>query len=125
MVLMEKALSMQRQEISGETFSTLNELETSNTKNILFQAIDQVKMDSAGFMNDLGSRLTNAVGSMNTVLSRSMTVLELRKPESPRLVRGFELVEDTKLYEMEPYAGPETHVDLGIDLYDIESSWKN
>jgi hypothetical protein len=28
------------------------------------------------------------------------------------------------LYNMEPFAGPEGHYDLGINLYDMESSWK-
>lgn len=31
---------------------------------------------------------------------------------------------DSGLYNMEPYSNPDTKIDLGIELFDIESSWK-
>jgi hypothetical protein len=31
---------------------------------------------------------------------------------------------DSGLYNMEPYSNPSTKIDLGIELFDIESSWK-
>jgi hypothetical protein len=37
---------------------------------------------------------------------------------------GFEL-DEFNLFNMEPFAGPEAHYDLGVDLYDVESSLKS
>ena len=37
---------------------------------------------------------------------------------------GFDL-EQVPLYNMEPFAGPEMHYDLGVSLYDMESGWKS
>jgi len=43
----------------------------------------------------------------------------------PRIrLAGLEL-DEVELYNMEPFAGPEAQYDLGVELYDIESSWKS
>ena len=41
-----------------------------------------------------------------------------------RRLGGLEL-EEVSLFNMEPFAGPEVHYDLGVDLYDVESGWKS
>jgi hypothetical protein len=48
-----------------------------------------------------------------------------------RIIPGFKKIRfgrsilgDTDLYNLEPYSSPGTKIDLGIELYDIESSWK-
>jgi hypothetical protein len=41
-----------------------------------------------------------------------------------QLVGGLDL-EQVPLYNMEPFAGPEGHYDLGVSLYDMESGWKS
>ena len=41
-----------------------------------------------------------------------------------QLVGGLDL-EQVPLYNMEPFAGPEGHYDLGVSLYDMESDYKS
>jgi hypothetical protein len=51
----------------------------------------------------------------------ALTVIGVRPRQR---LGGFEL-EEVKLFNMEPFAGPEVRYDLGVDLYDMESSWKS
>ncbi|HEX9914894.1 MAG TPA: hypothetical protein VGB32_08245 [Candidatus Bathyarchaeia archaeon] len=51
----------------------------------------------------------------------ALTVIGVRPR---RRLGGLEL-EEVKLFNMEPFAGPEVRYDLGVDLYDVESSWKS
>ena len=41
-----------------------------------------------------------------------------------QLTDSFSL-DQTPLYNMEPFAGSEGHFDLGVSLYDMESGWKS
>ena len=43
----------------------------------------------------------------------------------PRVRLGGLELGEAELYNMEPFAGPEVRYDLGVELYDIESSWKS
>lgn len=51
----------------------------------------------------------------------ALTVIGVKPSQ---LVGGFDL-EQVPLYNMEPFAGPEAHYDLGVSLYDMESGWKS
>lgn len=64
-----------------------------------------------------GSRIDPDLGKQMRV------TLVLTGIDSPRLVGG-DYLDDLKLYNMDPNTGQEKNVDLGIELFDIESSWK-
>jgi hypothetical protein len=59
--------------------------------------------------------------SRPSLSSSALAVIGVR----PRLrVVGLGLGE-TGLFNMEPFSGPESRYDLGLDLYDMESGWKS
>lgn len=60
-----------------------------------------------------GSRVNPSLGD-----EMEVTVL-LTGIRSPHIVGCYEM-KDIKLYNMEPYAGPDTQIDLDMDLYDME-----
>lgn len=43
---------------------------------------------------------------------------------SNKLKTKASIFDDIGLYNMEEYSSSESKIDLGIELYDIESSWK-
>jgi cell division protein FtsZ len=54
--------------------------------------------------------------SLNNLLRVTLMLTGIR---SPQLLSGYE-VPETKLYNMEPFAGPEIKLDLGTDLFQME-----
>ena len=95
MVLMEKALS-----ISQTKRDDLVTLESPN---------DIIKK-----AKEMYSEL--AVGLNNVLSCQVQTV----KTQLKYIVR--EKTESVELYNMEPFAGPPTYIDMGINLYNMESS---
>ncbi|MCW4048305.1 MAG: hypothetical protein NWE89_01080 [Candidatus Bathyarchaeota archaeon] len=127
MVLMEKALSMERQKVTGKTFSPYDELNTLNEATDIFTAIKS-KIADTHLTEKLSTQVHNMINWSVEVAPRlgNQVSIAIGKTsiKQPQLLGVFE-VKETQLYEMEPFAGPEKHYDLGIDLYDIESSWKD
>jgi len=134
MVLIEKALSMQRRgEAAACTdFDAAQDTWVTNTFD------DQIKQTIAkvtGFMDRLADGFQKHLVNVNAAV-----LTTLKEPVRPRF--GYPIaasldrevvnrpkqgglgLENTKLYDMEPFAGPEKHIDFGIELYDMESSWK-
>ncbi len=127
MVLMEKALNIKRLEIKEDTVTTYG--------TVIFQTesfMEKLRVNSKNLKNKLTTSILGIKTNMSdliiwgtgtTKFSDQITV-KLRKTSvnQPQIIGEFEL--DTKLYNMEPFSGPEKQYNLGIDLYDIESSWK-
>jgi hypothetical protein len=127
MVLIEKALSMQRRgvDIAEDTWMT----------NTFDDQIKQTITKVTGFVDKLSNNFQKYMLNVNAAV-----LTTLKEPVKPRF--GYQIavtldkdvvkkpkqgglgLENTKLYDMEPFAGPEKHIDFGIELYDIESSWK-
>jgi len=135
MVLIEKALSLQRQGVDLDAYMGVDAAEDTWVTNTFYTEIKQAMVRVTGFVDGL---VTNFRGFMGNVNAAVITTLgEIIKPRLSYQIAvaldrdivkepkhgGFGL-ENTKLYDMEPFARPEKHVDLGIELYDIESSWK-
>jgi hypothetical protein len=128
MVLIEKALSFERRNIKRDT-SRLN----GSMKDQFKPYLRKIKIKGTDTFEKLTTRLSGiktnmanlvSLGSEPKKLSNQLTItLKKTSLKQPQLTGGFEL--DTKLYNMEPYTGPERRIELGIDLYDIESAWKN
>lgn len=131
MVLIEKALSMQRRGVETD-FDATDDTWVTNTFD------DQVKQTIAkitGFVDRLTDNFQRYMVNVNAAV-----LTTLKEPVKSRF--GYQIavsldrdivkkpkqgglgLENTKLYDMEPFAGPEKHIDFGIELYDIESSWK-
>jgi hypothetical protein len=128
MVLIEKALSFERQNTKRDTG-----VFQGSVKNRFKPYLLKLKENSGHKIDNLSARLTNfktnmanlvSLGSEPGKLSNQLTItIEKTSLKNTRLSGGFDL--DTKLYNMEPNAGPEKRIELGIDLYDIESDWKD
>ena len=54
--------------------------------------------------------------NLNNLLRVTLVLTGIR---SPQLVGGYE-VPETQIYNLEPFAGPETPLDLGVELFQIE-----
>ncbi len=54
--------------------------------------------------------------NLNNLLRVTLVLTGIR---SPQLVAGFESI-DNSLYNLEPFAGPETDIDLGLPLFQME-----
>jgi hypothetical protein len=135
MVLIEKALSLQRRSVDLVTYTGVDAAKDTWVTNTFYTEIKQAIIRVTGFINGLA---TNFRGFMRNVNAAVITTLG--EGIKPRLSHQISIaierdlvkepkpgglgLKNTKLYEMEPFAGPEKHVDLGIELYDIESSWK-
>ncbi len=134
MVLIEKALSLQRRGVDTSDYADVDAADdtwVTNTFNPVKQTIAKV----TGFVDRLADSFQKRMVNVNTAV-----LTTLKEPAKPRF--GYQIavaidrdvvkkpkqgglgLENTKLYDMEPFAGPEKHIDFGIDLYDIESSWK-
>jgi hypothetical protein len=135
MVLIEKALSMQRRGVDAAAYTGVDAAEdTWVTKNFDDQ-IRQIMAMVTGFVVRLADNIQKYMVSVNTAV-----LTTLKEPVKPRF--GYQIavaleremvkkpklgglgLENTNLYDMEPFTGPEKHIDFGIDLYDIESNWK-
>lgn len=62
--------------------------------------------------------------SHTSLADEGRSALTLIGVKPSQLMGGLDL-EQVPLYNMEPFAGPETHYDLGVSLYDMESGWKS
>ena len=135
MVLIEKALSLQRQGVDLDAYTGVDAAEDTWVTNTFDAEIKQALVRVIGFVDGLATNFRGFMGNVNAAVIT--TLGEAIKPrlsyqiavaldrdivKEPKL--GGLGLENTKLYDMEPFAGPEKHIDLGIELYDIESSWK-
>ena len=135
MVLIEKALSLQRQGVDLDAYTGVDAAEDTWVTNTFYTEIKQALVRVTGFVDGLATNFRGFMGNVNAAVIT--TLGEAIKPrlsyqiavaldrdivKEPKL--GGLGLENTKLYDMEPFAGPEKHIDLGIELYDIESSWK-
>jgi len=134
MVLIEKALSMQRRGVDKAAYTDVDAAEnTWVTKNFDDQ-IKQVTARVIGFVDSLADSFRRYMVSVNAsvlttlkepvkpMFGYQITALERDAMKKPK--QGVLGLENTKLYDMEPFAGPEKHIDFGVELYDMESSWK-
>lgn len=65
-----------------------------------------------------GNRIDPSLGN------QKRAKLVLTGIKSSQLIGGYEM-EEEDIFNLEPFAGPEKiRYDLGLDLYDMESSWK-
>jgi hypothetical protein len=135
MVLIEKALSLQRQGVDLDAYTGVDAAEDTWVTNTFNAEIKQAMARVTGFVDGLATNFRGFMGNVN-----SAVITTLGKPIKPMLSYQIAVVldrdlvkepkhggfglENTQLYDMEPFAGPEKHVDLGVELYDIESSWK-
>lgn len=135
MVLIEKALSLQRQGVDLDAYTGVDATEDTWVTNTFNAEIKQAMARVTGFVDGLATNFRGFMGNVN-----SAVITTLGKPIKPMLSYQIAVVldrdlvkepkhggfglENTQLYDMEPFAGPEKHVDLGVELYDIESSWK-
>ena len=135
MVLIEKALSLQRRGVDLDTYKGVDAAKETWVIDTFYSEIKQALARVTGFVDGLATSFRVFMGNVNAAVittlgegikprfSHQITVAldrDLVKKPKP----GGLMLENTKLYDMEPFAGPEKHVDLGIELYDIESSWK-
>ncbi len=135
MVLIEKALSMQRRGVDIAAYTDVDAAEDTWGTNTFDDEMKQAMVRVTGFVERLANNFRKYVGNVNAAV-----LTTLREPIKPRLSYQIAValdrdmvkepkhgglgLENTKLYDMEPFAGPEKHIDFGIELYDIESSWK-
>jgi hypothetical protein len=135
MVLIGKALSLQRQGVDKTTYADVDATENTWVTNTFDDEMKQAIAMVTGFVDRLVNSFREHMGNVNAAV-----ITTLREPIKPRL--GYQIavaldrdmvkeprhgglgLENVKLYDMEPFAGSEKYVDLGIELYDIESSWK-
>jgi hypothetical protein len=135
MVLIGKALSMQRRGVDAATYTGVDAAEDAWVTNTFDDQIRQTMARVTGFVDRLADNFQRYMVSVNAVV-----LTTLKEPVKPRF--GYQIavaldrdmvkkpklgglgLENTKLYDMEPFTGPEKHIDFGIELYDIESSWK-
>jgi len=62
--------------------------------------------------------------SHNVLGGEERSALTIIGVKLPQMAGGLDL-EQVSLYNMEPFAGPEESYDLGVNLYDMESGWRN
>jgi hypothetical protein len=135
MVLIEKALSLQRQGVDLATYTGFDAAKDKWVTNTFYTGIKQTVVRVTGFIDELATNFRGFMGNVNAAV-----ITTLGEGIKPRLSHQISVaierdlarepkpgglgLKNTTLYEMEPFAGPEKYVDLGIELYDIESSWK-
>ena len=134
MVLIEKALSMQRRGVETAAYTDFDATENTWVTNTFDDQVKQTIAKVTGFVDRLADGFQKYMVSVNAAV-----LTTLKEPVKPRFgyqiavsldrevmkpKRGGLGLENTKLYDMEPFAGPEKHIDFGIELYDMESSWK-
>ena len=135
MVLIEKALSMQRRGVDTATYTDVDAAEDTWVTNAFDDQIKQTITKITGFVDKLSNNFQKYMVNVNAAV-----LTTLKEPVRPRFgyqiavaldrdrvkkpERGVFGLENTKLYDMEPFAEPEKHIDFGIELYDMESSWK-
>ncbi len=135
MVLIEKALSVQRRGVEPAEYTDFDATENTWVTNTFDDQIKQTIAKVTGFVDRLADGLQKHLVNVNAAV-----LTTLKEPVRPRF--GYQIavsldrevlnkprqgglgLENTKLYDMEPFAGPEQHIDFGIELYDMESSWK-
>ena len=135
MVLIEKALSLQRQSVDLDAYTGVDAAENTWVTNTFDAEIRQAMVRVTGFVDGLATNFRGFMGNVNSAVITTLgdvikprlsyqiaVALDRDNVKEPKL--GGLGLENTKLYDMEPFAGPEKHIDLGIELYDIESSWK-
>ena len=135
MVLIEKALSLQRQSVDLDAYTGVDAAENTWVTNTFDAEIRQAMVRVTGFVDGLATNFRGFMGNVNSAVITTLSegikprlsyqiavALDRDNVKEPKL--GGLGLENTKLYDMEPFARPEKHVDLGIELYDIESSWK-
>jgi len=135
MVLIEKALSLQRQSVDLDAYTGVDAAENTWVTNTFDAEIRQAMVRVTGFVDGLATNFRGFMGNVNAAVITTLgegikprlsyqiaVALDRDNVKEPKL--GGLGLENTKLYDMEPFAGPEKHIDLGIELYDIESSWK-
>jgi len=135
MVLIEKALSTQRRSVDTAAYTDVDAAEDTWMTNIFDDQVKHLIARVAGFVDRLSDSFQKHLVNVNAAV-----LTPLKEPVRPRF--GYQIavsldrevvnkpkqgglgLENTKLYDMEPFAGPEKHIDFGIELYDMESSWK-
>ena len=65
-------------------------------------------------------KIDKGLKSLDGALFNFIRMLKVTKEET---AEGG-ILKDSSLYNMEPYSNSDIKIDLGIELYDIESSWK-
>jgi hypothetical protein len=135
MVLIGKALSLQRQGVDLDTYTKVDAAKDTWVTNTFYTEIKQAMVRVTGFIDGLATNFRGFMVNVNAAvittlgeiikprLSHQIAVALDRKIVKEQKHGGFGL-KNIKLYDMEPFAGPEKHIDLGVELYDIESSWK-
>ena len=91
-----------------------NEMSLSQAVHAAEAITDKIQDDA---MVLWGSRVDPSLGDKIRV------TLVLTGINSPQLVGG-NVMEGMGLYDIDPYQGDETPIDMGLDLFDIESSWQ-
>ena len=134
MVLMEKALAMKRRNVDTAVYTDFDATENTWVTNIFDDQVKQTIAKVSGFVDKLSHDFQKYMVNVNAAV-----LTTLKEPVRPRFgyqiavsldrelnktKRGRLGLENTKLYDMEPFSGTERPVDFGIELYDIESSWK-
>ena len=135
MVLIGKALSLQRRGVEASAYTGVDAAEDAWVTKTFDDQIRQTMARVTGFVDRLADNLQRYMVSVNAAVLTTLkepvkpkfgyqiaVALEREMVKKPKL-GGYGL-ENTKLYDMEPFTGPEKHIDFGIELYDIESSWK-
>ncbi len=134
MVLIEKALSMQRRGVETAAYTDFDATENTWVTNTFDDQVKQTITKVTGFVDRLADSFQKYMVSVNAAV-----LTTLKEPVRPRF--GYQIavsldrevlkpkqgglgLENTKLYDMEPFAGPEKHIDFGMELYDMESGWK-
>lgn len=135
MVLIEKALIVQRRGVDAAAYTSVDAAEDTWVTNTFDDEIKQAMARVTGFVDGLANSFRRYMVNVNAAV-----LTTLREPVKPRLSYQIAValerdmvkkpkhgglgLENTKLYNMEPFAGPENHIDFGVELYDMESSWK-
>ncbi len=135
MVLIEKALSLQRQSVDLDAYTEVDAAEDTWVTNTFDAEIKQAMVRVTGFVDRLATNFWGFMGNVNSAVITTLgegikprlsyqVAVTLDRDRVKEQKHGGFVLENTKLYNMEPFTGPEKHIDLGIELYDIESSWK-
>ena len=135
MVLIEKALSMQRRGVETAAYTDFDATENTWVTNTFDDQVKQTIAKITGFVDRLADSFQRYMVNVNAAV-----LTTLKEPVRPRF--GYQIavsldrdivkkpkqgglgLENTKLYDMEPFSRPEKHIDFGVELYDMESSWK-
>lgn len=65
-------------------------------------------------------KINKGLKSLDGALFNFIRMLKVTKEEKDE----GGILKDSGLYNMEPYSNSDVKIDLGIELFDIESSWK-